>query len=335
MRWYQRRQSSFHMIEKKECVWNTAWRSSRGTMSGRRFLIRTHTTNGCECNTFSHHCNSFVFSQPCRDSHFSFFPPHFCFLTHTRLCFYMQDIMNVRVSCFTCTSLNDIRVPILQTRMQLQNKQTWRAPASPAWQQKHLFFWTACSSALACQHTLTLKCHSVSGSARMMSQWIKWYDVQEAYLPPHTLYLACFLKLVNPNKQSKACTIRSWENFASAHNHAPDMQSKPVFYSLMLKAEQGLMGVGNGDGVFVCLRCVVLKQTPVLCLHAPAFILHTKSQDNITEMEQLRHLCLKKKGCKPESITSYIIYTRQTIHFQFNWVAGGSLQRGSRETKDT
>lgn len=114
-----------------------------------------------------------------------------------------------------------------------------------------------------------------------------------------------FSKNSESKQQSKTCTIRSWENFASAHNHAPDMQSKPVFYSLMLKAEQGLMGLGNGDGVFVCLRYVVLKQTPVLCLHALAFILHTKSQDNITEMEQLLQLSVKKTKRTPNQKVSH------------------------------
>lgn len=81
----------------------------------------------------------------------------------------------------------------------------------------------------------------------------------------------------------------------------------------MLKAEQGLMGVGNGDGVFVCLRCVVLKQTPVLCLHALAFTLHTKSQDNITEMEQLLQLSVKKKRAPNQKVSHHTLFTQDKL----------------------
>lgn len=105
-------------MDKKGCMWNTEWRRGKGTRPDEGQEL------GCECNTYSHQAveaHLFLVSLVGIPTFLFFFSPHFCFLTHTclwPLYFYMQDIMNVRVSCFTTsTSLNDIRVPKLQTRM--------------------------------------------------------------------------------------------------------------------------------------------------------------------------------------------------------------------------
>lgn len=70
------------------------------------------------------------------------------------------------------------------------------------------------------------------------------------------------------------------------------------------------------------------KNTPLLCLHAPASTFHTQSEGKMTAQrrwaEQLRvgrGMAVKKRGwggSKAESITPYIIYTRQTIQFQLD-----------------
>lgn len=132
-----------------------------------------------------------------------------------------------------------------------------------------------------------------------------------------------FSKISESKQQSKTCTIHSWENFASAHNHAPDMQSKPVFYSLMLKAEQGLMGVGEW------WRCVCVSKmccsktntsttmTACTCLYSPHKMSRQLQSLDITDVAIAASLLKKKKKGGLQTRKYHIIHYLHKTNYLF------------------